>query len=179
MRTKIIKWTVLLIVLMSIIFPYKLFTDGPSKELKKQYKWMTDDLYFYVDLYSSIPKNKLDKDFVFAIIDAESEGSRLATSCVGAISYMQVMPLHYPDNPNALYNPALNIKAGCWFLSYCMRLSKGDMIEALKNYNAGPASSYYNMPYIKKIMHNYMISKNIITKPKDPGLGWDALISML
>lgn len=150
------------VVILSFIFPYHLFTDGPSDKLVKQYLWLNSDLYYHIEMQCEI--YELDPEFVLALINAESDGKRTATSCVGAIGYMQVMPYHVRCNPSNLYQPMLNIKAGCSYLSYCIRLSSGDLIEALKNYNAGPGSRFYNMPYIKKIMRSYLFSKNILPR---------------
>ena len=149
----------LLTITVSVIFPYSLFTDGPEKELSAQYPWLGSDLYYHVMLYSH--EYSLDPHFVLALINAESEGKRTALSCVGAIGYMQIMPYHMKDNPARLYQPVANISMGCSYLSYCLRLSGGDMIEALKNYNAGPASKFYNMPYIKKIFRCYLTAKGL------------------
>lgn len=170
----------LVIILVSILFtlayPYVLFTDGPSEKQKVQYPWLTSEVIYWVDLHSQA--NDLDPDFVLAVINAESEGKRTATSCVGAIGYMQVMPFHMKNNPERLYQAGANIAKGCSYLSDCLLLSGGDMLGALKNYNAGPASKFYNIPYLKKITRSYLLSKNILLRPGS-SLTWDSMIGKL
>jgi hypothetical protein len=143
-------------LILSTVFPYHLFTDGAPEELQVIYPWLSDDMYYSISIYSD--RYGVEKNLVFAIIEAESEGKFYATSHKGAIGYMQIMPFHYRGSKERLYNKDLNLMIGCRYFAYCLKEANGDIIESLKNYNAGPASKFYNIPYIKKVINNYMLS---------------------
>lgn len=154
MKTKVFYIVLLVVIVTQMIYPTVSFINNPPEHLVQRYEWIDNDIYYFVNLYSE--QTSLPEELVLAVIQAESEGKRTALSYAGAIGYMQVMPFHYPDNPDKLYETHCNIMMGIHYLSKCYELANGDIIEALKNYNAGPRSKFYNMPYIRKIMKNYL-----------------------
>lgn len=142
--------------------------------LKKQYKWMTNS-YFKI-IYRASNKYNLPVTLTAAVIQAESQGKWWAKGKpvtvktirgqwirTRALGLMQVIPeFHWVGRPKkALRNPWNNIFVGTKYLAYCMKLAKWNVVRGLKNYNAGPGSSYYNWPYINKIirLHKQPIKK--------------------
>lgn len=91
--------------------------------------------------------SSLDPYLVAALIHTESRFSARAESGRGARGVMQIMPdtgkwaaerMAIPDfNPDMLFEPAINIKIGCWYLADLQREFGGNMIIALAAYNAG------------------------------------------
>ncbi len=91
----------------------------------------------------------LDQNFVYAVIRQESNFNADAESRAGAIGLMQLTPdtfdwLQYTEktsekerlSKNALYQPEINIRYGCRFLSILMK-KYGNRRTALCAYNAG------------------------------------------
>lgn len=85
----------------------------------------------------------LEPSLVMAVIKNESHFKKDAVSSVGAVGLMQVMPNTASEVANKLAmteydlkTPNDNIKIGCWYLSYLMKLFD-DEILALCAYNAG------------------------------------------
>ena len=91
----------------------------------------------------------LDQNFVYAVIRQESNFNPDAESHAGAIGLMQLTPdtfdwLQYTEktsekdrlSKNALYQPEVNIRYGCRFLSILMK-KYGSRRTALCAYNAG------------------------------------------
>lgn len=130
--------------------------------LQERHKWITPNILEIILRNSK--KNNLDVRFICEVIKAESNGKSNATSCVGAMGYMQLMPCHTPaihrNDPSVLYRPILNIEIGTAYLKWCLDKAKGNKMIALKNYNSGPSSSYYNWEYIAKILNvdNYLVT---------------------
>jgi len=120
---------------------------------RTMYKWLTVEIFTAV--VRSCDRYKLPIPLVLAVIDAESGGKSNAVSAKGAIGLMQVMPFH-SDNPKWLFNPTYNIDKGCSILAWCLKISGGDVVMALKNYNSGFKSNYYNKPYISDVLLNYI-----------------------
>lgn len=75
-----------------------------------------------------------------AVAQAESNGNQNATSPVGAIGVMQLMP----ETAKALgvnpYNVEQNILGGAKYLRYQMDRFDGDVPKAIAAYNAGPGA---------------------------------------
>ncbi len=92
-------------------------------------------------------RNDLDPALVLAVIQVESGGYYLATSHVGALGLMQLLPTtaeeiaHKLDldwrGPDSLFDPVLNVMLGT---AYIKRLADryGDVSTALAAYNWGP-----------------------------------------
>ncbi len=97
----------------------------------------------------------LEKNLIYSVINAESRFNLNALSSKGAIGLMQIMPstgewliekinseLNEQDKINAnnleqvLYTPELNIRLGCYYLSYLIDRFQSEE-NALCAYNAG------------------------------------------
>jgi soluble lytic murein transglycosylase len=88
---------------------------------------------------------ELSQSFVFAVIKCESGFDERAVSSVGARGLMQIMPETFVDVQKALktdytdddlYDPAVNIRAGTYYLSYLYKIL-GDWELVHAAYNAG------------------------------------------
>jgi soluble lytic murein transglycosylase-like protein len=86
---------------------------------------------------------------VLSIMRVESGFNEEAVSPAGAIGLMQIMPdtgewladrmgIAYSGAP-MLFDPAINIRMGVYYLSYLRDLFAGDMKKVLVAYNRGPA----------------------------------------
>lgn len=106
-------------------------------------------------VYEESYLSKIDHRIVLAIINAESRFERRAVSSSGAVGYMQIMPFNYGGPTKNLFRTKTNIRVGVRLLKRYIDIAKGNMIIALKNYNSGPASDYYNISYIVKIVGEY------------------------
>lgn len=92
----------------------------------------------------------LDPSLVLSVMKAESLYSPDATSWVGARGLMQIMPgtgariaklMGYEGfHPDDLYDPAVNITFGAWYLRRLLTYYRGDLIRAVAAYNAGPVA---------------------------------------
>ncbi|MBP7176283.1 MAG: lytic transglycosylase domain-containing protein [Thermoclostridium sp.] len=92
-------------------------------------------------------ENNLQVTFVYAVIKAESGFRNEVISQKGAIGLMQVTEktgtwiasmLQVSDfSPEDLKNPEMNIRFGCWYLSYLMDRFSNNSELALAAYNAG------------------------------------------
>lgn len=90
---------------------------------------------------------QLDPYLVCAVIWVESKFDSRATSHRGARGLMQIIPAtgqwvakklgiqEYDDD--SLYNPAINIRIGCWYLDNLRKQFNGNMDLALAAYNGG------------------------------------------
>lgn len=126
----------------------------------KQYKWYTYDIHQHVMVAAK--KYNVPPALIVGVIYAESEGYKRARGPIitqegkrsRALGLMQVSPIYHwkHKNPDLLFDPKHNIFTGTRYLSYCIKLAKGNYKMALKNYNSGPASRFYNTPYIKKVL---------------------------
>lgn len=133
--------------------------------LKKQYKWM-NPTYFNAIKKASV-ENEIPIGLIAAIIHFESRygygkkadyvnpsarGPRIKKlKNMRALGLMQVLPINYKGPKEDLLNPEINIKVGSAYLAKCYRWGNGSIIETVKNYNSGPRSKFYNMPYIKNV----------------------------
>lgn len=115
-----------------------------------QFPWLTAELFDTV--VDNAEYTGMDRQLILSVIHAESWGQQFAVSSSGAIGYMQVMPVHYPRAPADLFDMYRNIRMGTRILRDYYVLAKGDLVQTLKNYNSGPHSTYYNIPYIRKVL---------------------------
>lgn len=89
----------------------------------------------------------LDRYLVAAVIHVESGNDPDAVSKSGALGLMQVMPetgewiagkLGLSDfTPEQLKTPEVNIRMGCWYLSFLQERFQGNRINMIAAYNAG------------------------------------------
>ncbi len=125
----------------------------------------------------------LAPEFVAGVINVESGFNKNATSNAGAMGLMQLMPntaieiaanLNYDDfKITDLYNPAINIEFGCYYLSYLNYIFPNNINNVLAGYNAGLTNVNYwllNETYssdgIVLITTPYQETNNFIVKVK-------------
>jgi len=152
------------IIIMSILLYLAVFTPlntGLTDEEIRyfhphhhQYRWLTWEIYSIVK--SECYWQKVDYRIILALIDAESNGYKMATSKSGAVGLMQVMQFHYRSNrPERLYEPRRNVHIGCRIFKRYLRRARGNIVYALRNYERGPGGKGFNGRYIAKIVQNY------------------------
>ncbi len=111
-------------------------------------------------------KYNMDAALIKAVIKAESNFNHQAVSPVGAQGLMQLMPA----TANAMqvedaFHPEKNIEGGVRYLSYLIRVYRGNLSLALAAYNAGEgAVSKYNnrippfretQNYVRRVLSYY------------------------
>lgn len=98
-----------------------------------------------IEKYSA--QYSLKPAFVAAVILRESSYDPAAQSGAGARGLMQVMEdtftfvrkkLGEDTTFNDMFDPEINIRYGCWYLSYLSRFFNGDPVEIACAYHAGP-----------------------------------------
>lgn len=92
----------------------------------------------------------LDEYHIAAVICTESRFDEKAESRKGAVGLMQVLPttgewaaekIGMDDyTKDRLWEPAVNIRIGCWYLSYLCNMFDGDLRKVFAAYNAGPGN---------------------------------------
>ncbi|MFC1559654.1 transglycosylase SLT domain-containing protein [Candidatus Margulisiibacteriota bacterium] len=102
--------------------------------------------YKHVKKYSE--KYGLDPYLVLAVIREESRFNPVTLSWARAHGLMQIIPPTGRDIARSLrirpfyyrrmYEPELNIKMGCWYLSRLIKKFNGNTMMALAGYNGGP-----------------------------------------
>lgn len=95
----------------------------------------------YAQIYNIKP------EVVCAVINIESGFDKNATSKVGAIGLMQIMPDTAEEiaeklgvknySKELLYAPETNIRFGCFYLNYLCNMFNGNLTNAVAAYNAG------------------------------------------
>ena len=96
-------------------------------------------------IYDASIKAGIEPELGFRVVRVESEFKTTATSPVGAIGLMQLMPATARGyEPNAtlddLYNPDVNLRIGFKYLRGLIREYKGNVKLALLVYNRGPVA---------------------------------------
>jgi len=84
-------------------------------------------------------KRNLDPDIVLSLIDVESKFNPEATSRVGAVGLMQLMPhwIKIRDIDGDLRDPAVNVRHGTGVFANYLNMY-GDLETAIAVYNRGP-----------------------------------------
>lgn len=90
---------------------------------------------------------KLNSSLVCSVINVESNFNKDAVSKVGAVGLMQIMPetareiagkLGVDDYVDEmLFAPDINIRFGCYYLSYLSNMYNGNLVNVVAAYNAG------------------------------------------
>lgn len=105
----------------------------------------------------------ISENVIRGVIQQESGFNPNATSSVGAIGYMQLMPETASGLGVNPYDPQENIMGGTKYLSQQLQTFGGDLPKALAAYNAGPGAvqKYGGIPpyaetqnYVSSIMNN-------------------------
>ena len=105
-------------------------------------------LEYREELLAASEEFDIDPCLLAALVYCESSFQADAVSNVGAIGLMQIMPdtgqwlsgkveLDEEYTTESLYDPAVNLRLGCWYLSYLHRRYDGRWQEALTAYIAG------------------------------------------
>jgi len=143
-----------------------------------------------IDEYSE--EFNLDRYAIYSVINIESNYDKKALSKAGAIGLMQLLPSTAADVANRLniqeeinlYDEKINIRLGCYYLSYLLDMYDNNMTNALCAYNWGltnvnnwlqlgnkdESGTITNIPveetknHIKKFERNYKIYKLIYRK---------------
>ncbi len=111
-------------------------------------------------------KYNLDIALIKAVIKAESNFNHKAVSPAGAKGLMQLMPKTASAlNVDDVFHPGDNIEGGARYLSYLLRLYRGNKELALAAYNAGEgavAKYNYSIPpyretqnYVRRVLSLY------------------------
>ncbi|MEO0075533.1 MAG: transglycosylase SLT domain-containing protein [candidate division WOR-3 bacterium] len=145
--------------LNSKFLDYTIAYDG----VKNKYSWVTRPMFLYVQYKTKDLALRNSEFLIFSIIEHESSGywyatgKPVTTKNIRARGLMQVMPFHLPKgiSERLLYHPYVNIHFGVKVFSKYYNLAGNDLLVALKNYNSGPNSSFYNQSYIIKVVRDY------------------------
>ena len=97
-------------------------------------------------------RNNIDPFLVAAVLKNESEFKPGAVSPVGAVGMMQIMPETGEwiakqmgmdgYSVDSLYNPGINIRMGCWYLSELKYECKDNLLLMMMAYNAGRGNTH-------------------------------------
>ena len=124
------------------------FREKKTRSTKQNVPTSFDDIVAYYARYYGI-----ERDLIYAVIKAESNGNPYAVSPAGARGLMQLMPGTASDmGVNDIFDPAENIAGGTQYLSKLLVLYKGNVTLTLAGYNAGPGNvkKYGGVPPFKE-----------------------------
>lgn len=115
-----------------------------------QSRWLGQKLYplkYKKTIFIEAKKYDLDPYLIAAVIYVESRFDPKAHSRSGACGLMQVMPetgkwiaekINLTDfQEDALYDPEINIKIGCWYLNNLKEQFPDNLLLVLAAYNGG------------------------------------------
>ncbi len=136
-------------------------------EARKDYSTPQNSKSQLLNMINKVSKeNGVDEKLVQALIRQESGFNPNATSKVGAMGLMQLMPSTAKSlGVKDPYNPIQNVEGGVKYLKSMLKKYNGNVILALAAYNAGPAAvdKYSGVPpyketqnYVKNILANYL-----------------------
>jgi soluble lytic murein transglycosylase len=151
--------------------------------------------FYAPDISKNAERFKVDPLFVSAVMRQESIFDDKIVSPAGAVGLMQIMPatgsgiakeLKEVFTVDSLYNYALNIRFGTFYLRKRLTQFKDDHVLALCSYNAGPHNAIKwrdrrktpdddifaedigfreTRGYIKKVMGNYWTYQMLVNTP--------------
>lgn len=121
-----------------------------GKDVAPETNSVDDIIEFYAGRY------RLDKELVYAVVKAESNGNPYAVSSAGARGLMQLMPGTAREmGVTDIFDPAQNIAGGTQYLSKLLKLFDNNQTMALAGYNAGPGNvrKYGGVPPFAETQH--------------------------
>ena len=130
-----------LLVILILILIVALFISFVTDRFKVRYK---SEIDYYADEYS------IDRHLVYALIKAESSFDPDAVSHKGAVGLMQVTgetalwcaeKIGDVTLAERMNEPDVNLKIGCFYLSYLLKRYSGSETAALAAYNAGAGNA--------------------------------------
>ena len=140
-------WVYVLLLLVVLSFAGWRLWRSDAVQMRFVYMWPYQN-----EIVTYARRNNIDPFLVAAVIKNESEFKPGAVSPVGAIGMMQIMPETGEwiakqmglDNYSihSLYDPGVNIRMGCWYLSELKYEFKGNLLLMLMAYNAGRGNTH-------------------------------------
>jgi soluble lytic murein transglycosylase len=138
-------YVLLLIVVLSLA-GWRLWRSD-AVQMRFVYMWP-----YQSEIVTYARRNQIDPFLVAAVIKNESEFKPGAVSPVGAIGMMQIMPETGEwiakqmglegYSIDSLYNPGINIRMGCWYLSELKYEFKDNLLLMMMAYNAGRGNTH-------------------------------------
>lgn len=140
-------WIYVLLLLVILFFAGWRLWRSDAVQMRFVYMWPYQN-----EIVTYARRNDIDPFLVAAVIKNESEFKPGAVSPVGAIGMMQIMPetgewiakqmgLDSYD-VDSLYNPGVNIRMGCWYLSELKYEFKDNLLLMMMAYNAGRGNTH-------------------------------------
>ena len=140
-------WIYVLLLLVVVTFAGWRLWRSDAVQMRFVYMWPYQN-----EIVTYARRNNMDPFLVAAVIKNESEFKPGAVSPVGAIGMMQIMPetgewiagqMWTKDySIHSLYNPCINIRMGCWYLSELKYEFKDNLLLMLMAYNAGRGNTH-------------------------------------
>lgn len=129
--------SILITVSCLMLSQYRLVSDATDYALYHDY-YPALKLHQYKFAEAECRGSETKLRYLIAMMLTESEFKERAVSSAGAIGLGQIMPFHVNGDPSILYDPHINIMYASKILDRYMVQAGGDILMALKNYNAGP-----------------------------------------
>ena len=140
-------WLYVLLLLVILFFAGWRLWRSDAVQMRFVYMWPYQN-----EIVTYARRNNIDPFLVAAVIKNESEFKPGAVSPAGAIGMMQIMPEtgewiakqmglnNY--NVDDLYNPGINIRMGCWYLSELKYEFRDNLLLMMMAYNAGRGNTH-------------------------------------
>ena len=136
-------------VLLTVLFCFAVWRVWRSDAVQMRFVYLwpyQNQIVTYAD------RNHIDPFLVAAVIKNESGFKPGAVSQAGAVGMMQIMPETgewiagqmglSSYRTGHLYDPELNIRMGCWYLSELHYEFRGNMVLQMLAYNAGRGNTH-------------------------------------
>ena len=141
-RGRLIRAIILIILVLGLIgLVMMLSTEEVQKETVQLYPMEYTEL-----IRANAAEFGLDPAYVAAVVLAESSYNPNAVSSVNAQGLMQIMPdtgqwlagkIDETYVEGCLFDPAINLRYGCWYLAFLMNRYDGDMRCSSAAYHSG------------------------------------------
>ena len=156
------KYLILILVCIPTISGSSELNLSKKEKILNRYSWMSKKLY---NLYQKRSKQyNVPIKLAISVIKAESNGkvvkSRKNKNGTRDWGRFQINAVHMPNNPKKLLDDKINSKYGFWYLSLCLKKSKGYLKHAIRMYNQGLAGKEYkykNWQYVNNVLKEYRI----------------------